>query len=144
MLLKQSTMQSNIFIKSIYARRSPKARKRKTADHLRSIYESTGKIDCSLPDLRAFAMMVVSYAGFLRYSEIADLRRWDIEIHDTHMTLFIESSKTDIYRIYIVHWRLIAKIRLKSIICPVQTLLAYLERTGITNESTEYIFRRMT
>ena len=52
---------------------------RMTFHHLRQIYENVGKKLCSLMDLRTFTMVVVSFAGFLRYNEIAELRRSVLE-----------------------------------------------------------------
>lgn len=42
-------------------------------------------------------MCLVNYAGFLRFSELANLRRSDITISDSHVSLFIAKSKTDHY-----------------------------------------------
>ena len=45
-----------------------------TARHLKQIYKHIGKIkNCSTLDLRTFAMMVLSYTGFFRYSEVSKL-----------------------------------------------------------------------
>lgn len=45
------------------------------AKHLKEIYYIIGKTKfCSLLDLRTFTMMIISYAGFLRYDEISDLK----------------------------------------------------------------------
>ena len=38
------------------------------------------------------------YAGFIRSNELLSIRRCDIMIYNTHMSIFIESSKTDKYR----------------------------------------------
>ena len=126
------------------AKRCSKPRKKKkeplAVHHLQQIYEKVGKELCSLLDLRTFTTMVVSFAGFLRYNEIADLRRSDVEFKGTYMKLFIEKSKTDIYRDG--QWLLIAK--LDSTICPVKILTLYLEKTEIGDTSEEYIFRAMT
>ena len=34
---------------------------------------------------------------FLRFSEVSNLKRNDFVLHKTHMSIFIEKSKTDIY-----------------------------------------------
>ena len=61
------------------AKRCSKPRKKKkeplAVHHLQQIYEKVGKELCSLLDLRTFTMMVVSFADFLRYNEIADLEK---------------------------------------------------------------------
>ena len=126
------------------SKRAPKRRKKKkeplTAENLKDIYKSIGEKSCTLLNFRTFVMMVISYVGFLRYSEAADIRRCDIEFHDTFLKLFIEKSKTDVYRDG--HWILIAKI--ESEICPVKLLGEYLQRTEIDVSSQECIFRGMS
>ena len=36
--------------------------------------------------------------GFLRFSELSNWNRSDFILHNTHKSIFIEKSKTDIYR----------------------------------------------
>ena len=43
-------------------------------------------------------MCPLGFAGFFRFSEIIVLRRCDIEIHSNFVNIFVEKSKTDIYR----------------------------------------------
>ena len=43
-------------------------------------------------------MSVLGFFGFLRFSEIVNLRRSDIKFWENHIELFIEKSKTDKYR----------------------------------------------
>ena len=57
------------------------------------------------------------------------------------MKLFIEKSKTDIYREG--SWLYISKC--DSELCPVKNLLLYLEMTKLTNnDSEEFLFRGIT
>ena len=84
-------------------------------------------------------MMVLSYTGFLRYSEVSDLKASDIKWKKTHIELFIEKSKTDIYRDG--HWLLISK--LNSPICPLRILKRYLVRTDTHKNSNKFLFRGM-
>ena len=49
----------------------------------------------SLIDLRTLAVVVLSYAGFLRYDEVSRIRRDQIYFERTHMKIFIDKSKTD-------------------------------------------------
>ena len=55
--------------------------------------------------------MYFSVYGFLRYSEVSNLRMSDIVIHDSYMAIFIEKSKTDIYRNR--NWLYLAKLKTK-------------------------------
>jgi hypothetical protein len=43
-------------------------------------------------------MCLLCYAGFLRFAELANLRLHHVFIYDNHVELFLESSKTDVYR----------------------------------------------
>ena len=42
-------------------------------------------------------ILVLSFMGFLRFRELSNMKRGD-HLHDTHMSIFIEKSKTDINR----------------------------------------------
>ena len=48
--------------------------------------------------LRDVSIILLSYAGLLRFDEVSSLRCNDVTIHDDHIRLFIKKSKTDIYR----------------------------------------------
>ena len=52
----------------------------------------------SLVDIRLCAMILICYAGFLRFDELSSIRRCDLDIHISHVSIFILKSKTDIYR----------------------------------------------
>ena len=67
-----------------------------------------------LPIVRTMSICLLGYAGFLRFSELASLREYDISFYDEHMEVFIELSKTDQFR---GAWVPIA--RTGSSICPV-------------------------
>ena len=75
--------------------------------------------------------------GFLRYSEVSNLRMSDIIIHDSYIEIFIEKSKTDIYRNG--NWLYLAK--LKSKLCPITLLRRYMKLAKIDKRSNSYIFR---
>ena len=53
----------------------------------------------SLLDLRLATMCLVSYAGFLRFSELANIKRSDIVFNSDHIVILIKKSKTDKYNI---------------------------------------------
>ena len=52
----------------------------------------------NLKNLRLMMILVLSFMGFLRFSELSNLKRSDFIFHNTQMVVFIENSKTDIYR----------------------------------------------
>ena len=43
-------------------------------------------------------LCVLSFMGFLRFSEVINLKNSDIILKKTHMSIFIEKNKADIYR----------------------------------------------
>ena len=51
-----------------------------------------------LKGIRIACMRLLCYAGFLRYSELANLKRNNIYFCDNYVKLFLENSKTDVYR----------------------------------------------
>jgi len=91
----------------------------------------------SLLDLRDVTMCVLSYCGFLRFSELVNLRAHDISFQDMYFKLFIEKSKTDIYRDG--SWLVIAKTN--SLSCPYNLLKRYIDMARIQDNSEEFLFR---
>ena len=110
-----------------------------TTEHLHKLYKIFGGKNMDLKDLRTTLICVFSFMGFLRYSEVSNLRMSDIVIHDSYMAIFIEKSKTDIYRNG--NWLYLAK--LKSKLCPMSLLRRYMELAQIDKHSNGYIFRRL-
>ena len=53
----------------------------------------------NLTNSRLMMILVISFMGFLRFSELSNLKRSDVIIHNTHMSILIEKSKKDIYTI---------------------------------------------
>ena len=51
----------------------------------------------NLTNSRLMMILVLSSMGFLRFSDLSNLKRSDFILHNTHMPIFIEKSKTDIY-----------------------------------------------
>ena len=82
-------------------------------------------------------ILVLSFMGFLRFSELSNLKRSDFILHNTHMLIFIQKSKTDIYRKG--YWFHLAK--LNSNLCPLDLTKRYFVLTGIDKQSDKYIFR---
>ena len=95
---------------------------------------------CSLLDLRISCMCVLSFSGFLRFSELVSLKRSDIKFFDNYLTLFIQKSKTDRYKqgstVYISATGLVT--------CPVAVTKRYLEKANIAACSDEFIFRSIS
>ena len=81
--------------------------------------------------------IVLSFMGFLRFSEVSNLKRRDFILHNTHMSIFIEKSKADIYREG--HWLHLTK--LNSNLCPLDLTKRYFVLTRIDKQCDKCIFR---
>ena len=111
-----------------------------TPEHLRQLCKSFSKTPDNLMNYRTIAICCVAFAGFLRFNEVANLKRSDISFHETYMKIFIAKSKTDIYREG-AHV-LIAKTGSTS--CPYRVLKKYLELANIPENSNDYVFRAIS
>lgn len=111
-----------------------------TVDMLRRMVKVLSTSKNNLKSLRLTTILLTSFAGFLRFSECVNLRRSDIKFFATHAVLFIEKSKTDIYRVG--HWLHLA--RLDSDLCPVNALERYCRKIKEQSNSDNFIFRALT
>ena len=91
----------------------------------------------NLKDKRTLTFMVLAYAGFFRCTEALKLRRTDIAFHASYLAIFIEKSKTDVYR----HRNTILIARTGTTLDPVGMLYPYFQAAQIEDKSKEYIFR---
>ena len=85
-------------------------------------------------------MCLLAYAVFLRYSELANLKRNHITFHDSYVKLFLEASKTDVYR----EGREVVISKTNNLTCPVNMLERYLVMANIASDSNEIIFRPLS
>ena len=78
------------------------------------------------------------FSGFLRYSEIAQLKIRDVTIFDSHLSLTIRKSKTDQYR----KGNEVVIDRSNKVTCPVHNLERHMRVASINlDHSTHYLFR---
>jgi len=105
--------------------------------HLNTMFVTLGGLEMDLKNLRIMVISVLSFMGFMRFSEVIQLRRSDILIFSTHIQLFIEKSKTDVYREG--HWLHLAT--LKSDLCPAKLLKRLFILGNIKNNCQKFIFR---
>lgn len=110
-----------------------------TASILKTVYDAVFDHG-NLYHQRLLSMTILAYAGFFRSAEILHLRRSDIHICTTHAQIFIEQSKTDIYRDGA--WVILSK--LDSSLCPVRNLELYFNLASIPPNSDEFIFRNVS
>ena len=69
--------------------------------------------DCSMNlfDLRNITLCIIAYAGFFRFSEVSRIRRNHIDFNDVYMSIYIPSSKTDVYIFRLQKLRYIMKAK---------------------------------
>ena len=81
-------------------------------------------------NLRTICAILLGYAVFLRSQELFANKRCDISFESCYMCIFIEKSKTDIYRDGA--WVIIAKA--DSPLGPVKNLMEYIVLLNLTDE----------
>lgn len=67
-------------------------------DMVKRIVAKHGKVDANLKDLRISVIVLLGFAGFFRFNELANIKASHITFADDHMSIVIPSSKTDVYR----------------------------------------------
>jgi integrase len=108
-----------------------------TPDILQTIVLLYGNKTCNLKDLRITCMCLLGYAGFLRFSELASLKRSDISSFPSYVKLYLEKSKTEVYR----EEREGVISKHGTITCLVDMLDRYLKLAGTSENSVDYILR---
>ena len=68
-----------------------------TADILRKVVEKYGSSN-SLNDLRLCCLMLIGYAGFLRYNELANIRFSNLQFFTLHFISTLFTLKKNLYR----------------------------------------------
>ena len=118
----------------------PKVRKEPVAVNMISaLVDSFGPCP-ALSDVCLAATVLLSFAAFLRYDEIAKLCCRDINFAADHMSVHIQSSKTDQYR----QGDSVLVARTGSKTCPVSMLEQYYRMGGILQSSSLSLFRGIT
>ena len=95
------------------------------------LIEKFANVNSSLSDVRTARMAVLAFVGFFRFKELRFIKRSDVTFDSDHVNIFIESSKTDVFRVG--NWVHLSKIN--SQCCPYLLLDRYLHM---------YIFRAIT
>jgi hypothetical protein len=98
-----------------------------TLDVLQQVVDSVGQTPTlpTLSEIRLLTItcMLLAFAAFLRFDEIAKLRCCDVQFHDAHMSIKIRviASKTDQYR----EGNEVVVSRARSKLCPVSMVEWY-------------------
>ena len=80
---------------------------------------------------------LVSFAGYLQYDELANLKESDLAILEDHLELYKESSKTNQYSDGA--WVVVACNH--SELCPVRMLERYIVLASIGDDAEKFLFR---
>ena len=95
--------------------------------------------ELTLVDLRDLSMILLCYAGFLRFSEMNSLLCSDVCFKDDHIILKIRKSKTDIFR----QGKEVLISKGKTLACPYNMLKNYMSSAGLSVTMNSYLFRPM-
>ncbi|XP_060064989.1 uncharacterized protein LOC132545330 [Ylistrum balloti] len=87
------------------------------------------KDETDLLVIRDLVMIVLAFAGFLRYDELRALRVRDISFQDTYLKLIIRKSKTDQYRL----GDELVIVRGETVACPYRIMQKYMSLLGSTD-----------
>ena len=108
-----------------------------TPEILSNLVEKFAQPGASLAEVRTVAICLLGFAGFFRYSEMANLKEADVSIFPEHMEIFLESSKTDQYR----DGSQVVIARTGARICAVAMMERYLTLAAVTGASDKFLFR---
>ena len=104
------------------------------------IVKSFANENSDLMELRISCICVLGFSAFLRFDELSKIKYCDLLFAKNYMKLFIEQSKTDVYRQG--EWVYIAKLNSDN--CPVRITKKYLRKAGFGGYSENYVFRGIT
>ncbi len=117
---------------------APKTKKEAlTVTDMRRLVDQCGGHGATLMDIRTVCICLLSFAAFLRFDELANLRCSDVRVREDHVELRIRSSKTDQYR----DGDLVPIARSGGKACTVAMLERYISLGGIQLDSEQYLFR---
>ena len=87
--------------------------------------------------LRDLSMILIGFAGFLRFDELVELRCSDINFQEEYLSVQIRKSKTDVYR----SGNEILVSKGTSSACPYKMLQKYMSKACINTSLEKYLFR---
>ena len=112
-----------------------------TTDIVTKICSNYAIDDSSLRELRFSAMCVLAFAGFLRISEVLNLKYGNVKIHSDRIALFIIKSKNDVYN----EGKEVLIVKGNTIACPKRVVSNYFESAKLRLENSDaFIFRALT
>ena len=91
----------------------------------------------SLADMRLTTACLIAFAGFLRFSELIEIRTGDLSLRHDAMVIKLLHSKNDQLR----RGDEVIIARSGKETCPVAYLESYLQRTGTSLQEQRFLFR---
>ena len=82
-------------------------------------------------------MILISFAGFLRFDEMSNLKCCDIKFFQDYMSVDIKKSKTDQYR----QGNEVLISRGQTSACPIKMLLKYISLGNLNLNSSTFLFK---
>jgi integrase len=119
---------------------TPTVKKEPITPELLSLMYNSNYKENDLFSQRTICACLLAYAGFLRVSELLQIRRSDITFEATYICIFVPNNKTDIYR----DGNSVVIVGTDSNLCPAKNLELYLVWGNILADSNEFIFRILT
>ena len=104
------------------------------------IVEKYANVNADLSELRVAAICILSFTAFLRYDELSTIKFCDVLFGSNYMKIFLESSKTDVYRVG--EWVYVSSLNSSN--CPVKIIKRYLRKAGFSGYTEDFIFRGIT
>ena len=93
-----------------------------------------------LTSMRTLTIAMLSYAGFLRYDDVSQIRRENIVFLNVYFKIFLPSSKTDQHN----DGETVIIARTGNVTCPYMILSEYLRLARISRDDQMYVFRAMS
>jgi integrase len=109
-----------------------------TPEMLRLIVSKYGD-ENDLSKLRVCVICLLGFSGFLRYSELSNIKMKNIIFHDSHVELTLDQSKTDIYR----RGNTVVIAKTGNDLCPVTWLKKYVQLADLNYNPEFFIFRSL-
>ncbi|XP_020908588.1 uncharacterized protein LOC110246574 [Exaiptasia diaphana] len=95
--------------------------------HVKSIVDKFAQLGASLSDLQVAVLIVVGFAGFLRWSDLSVIKVEDVVFYDSHMDVVLPKRKNDQRR----SGSAISIASTGSVYCPVSLTRRFILRAGL-------------
>lgn len=111
-----------------------------TIDILLKLKEEYQKDPDNALKLRVFLMCLLGFSGFLRFSELSNIRLCDIKWKEAYIEINIPKSKTDIYR----RGNVVIIAKTGNDMCPIFWLKKYISLLQLNVSASDYLFTAIT